>query len=134
MKRKVLKQVTAFILTATIVVGQPGIFAETNKVYAENAGINADDANIIRNDETGIPWILFHTVDGDIIIGREKRGLSIEWQKNYESFDINKLFSEEYEYIQKWEKDGKRGISVWEKDKAFECLKRVQRTVNHSKS
>ena len=74
-----------------------------------------------------IPWFLFHTIDGDIIMGWRKRVISIEWQKNYKPFDLNKLFGNED--VTKWEEDGKRGIHAWGEDKAYEYLKRVLKTV-----
>lgn len=75
-----------------------------------------------------IPWFLFHTIDGDIIMGWRKRVISIEWQENYKHFDMNKLFGEED--VTKWEKRGKRGIHAWGNDKAYEYLKKVLQTVN----
>lgn len=75
-----------------------------------------------------IPWFLFHTIDGDIIIGWRKRVISIEWQENYKPFDMNKLF--DTEDVTKWENGGKRGIHAWGNDKAYEYLKKVLETVN----
>ena len=75
-----------------------------------------------------IPWFLFHTIDGDIIMGWRKRVISIEWQKNYKPFDMEELFGTED--VTKWEEDGKRGIHAWGKDKAYEYLKKVLATVN----
>lgn len=75
-----------------------------------------------------IPWFLFHTIDGDIIMGWRKRVISIEWQENYKSFDMNKLFGTED--VTKWENGGKRGIHAWGNDKAYEYLKKVLDTVN----
>lgn len=75
-----------------------------------------------------IPWFLFHTIDGDIIMGWRKRVISIEWQENYKSFDMNELFSTED--VTKWESDGKRGIHAWSNEKAYEYLKKVLKNVN----
>ena len=75
-----------------------------------------------------IPWFLFHTIDGDIIMGWRKRVISIEWQENYKSFDMNKLFGNED--VTKWKKGGKRGIHAWGKEKAYEYLKKVLETIN----
>lgn len=75
-----------------------------------------------------IPWFLFHTIDGDIIMGWRKRVISIEWQENYKPFDINELFKAEN--VTKWEKDGKCGIHAWGEEKAFEYLKKVLKSVN----
>lgn len=75
-----------------------------------------------------IPWILFHTIDGDIIIGWRKHVISIEWQKNYKPFDINKLF--EKEDVTKWNENGKRGIHAWGNEKALQYLKKVLKAVN----
>lgn len=75
-----------------------------------------------------IPWFLFHTIDGDIVMGKRKRVISIEWQENYKSFDMNELFG--MEDVTKWEKDGKKGIHAWSDDKAYEYLKKVLDTVN----
>ena len=75
-----------------------------------------------------IPWFLFHTIDGDIIMGWRKRVISIEWQENYKSFDMEEFFGAED--TTKWEKNGKRGIHAWGKDKTYEYLKKVLNTVN----
>lgn len=75
-----------------------------------------------------IPWFLFHTIDGDIIMGWRKRVISIEWQENYKPFDMNKLFGTED--VTKWEDGGKRGIHAWGNDKAYEYLKKVLENVN----
>ena len=75
-----------------------------------------------------IPWFLFHTIDGDIIMGWRKRVISIEWQENYKSFDMDELFSEEE--VTKWDEAGKRGIHAWGKEKACEYLKKVLKEVN----
>ncbi len=75
-----------------------------------------------------IPWFLFHTIDGDIIMGWRKRVISIEWQENYKPFDMEKLFGKED--VTKWENNGKRGIHAWGKDKAYEYLSKVLKTVN----
>ena len=75
-----------------------------------------------------IPWFMFHTIDGDIIMGWRKRVISIEWQENYKPFDMNELFRTED--VTKWVNGGKRGIHAWGSDKAFEYLKKVLKTVN----
>lgn len=75
-----------------------------------------------------IPWILFHTIDGDIIIGWRKHVISIEWQENYKPFDMSELFSTED--VTKWEENGKRGIHAWGDEKAYEYLKKVLKAVN----
>lgn len=75
-----------------------------------------------------IPWFLFHTIDGDIIMGRRKRVISIEWQENYKPFDINELFGTEE--VTKWGNGRKRGIHAWGYDKAYEYLKKVLEAVN----
>ena len=79
-----------------------------------------------------IPWFLFHTIDGDIIMGWRKRVISIEWQENYKPFDMNELFGSED--VTKWEEGGKRGIHAWGKEKAYEYLKKALKTVNPSYS
>lgn len=79
-----------------------------------------------------IPWFLFHTIDGDIIMGWRKRVISIEWQENYKPFDMNELFGSED--VTKWEEGGKRGIHAWCKEKAYEYLKKALKTVNPSYS
>ncbi len=81
-----------------------------------------------REGNSHIPWFLFHTIDGDIIMGWRKRVISIEWQENYKPFDINELFGTED--VTKWENGGKRGIHAWDYDKAYEYLKKVLETVN----
>lgn len=75
------------------------------------------------NEYPYIPWFLFHTIDGDIIVGWRKRVISIEWQENYKKFDIEELFG--MENVTKWEKDGKRGIHAWGIEKAYEYLEKV---------
>lgn len=79
-----------------------------------------------------IPWILFHTVDGDIIIGWRKRVISIEWQENYKPFKMNIFRSHKGT---KWREKGKRGIHAYGDDKAIEYLKKVRKVVdpNYSK-
>lgn len=81
-----------------------------------------------RDCYSHIPWFLFHTIDGDIIMGWRKRVISIEWQENYKPFDMNELFSTED--VTKWEEGGKRGIHAWGKDKAYKYLKKVLDVVN----
>ncbi len=75
-----------------------------------------------------IPWFLFHTVDGDIIMGWRKNVISIEWQENYKLFDMSELFGTEN--VTKWKEDGKRGIHAWGEKKAYEYLKKVFEAVN----
>lgn len=75
-----------------------------------------------------IPWFLFHTIDGDIIMGWRKRVISIEWQENYKTFNLNELFNSED--VTKWEKDGKRGIHAWGDEKALEYLLKVRDKVS----
>ena len=75
-----------------------------------------------------IPWFLFHTIDGDIVMGWRKRVISIEWQGNYKPFDMKELFGEED--VTKWEEGEKRGIHAWGAEKAFEYLQKVRETVN----
>ena len=75
-----------------------------------------------------IPWFLFHTIDGDIKMGWRQRVITIEWQANYKPFDMAELFGTEY--VTKWEKNGKRGIHAWGKDKALQYLKKVLDKVN----
>lgn len=77
-----------------------------------------------------IPWLFFHTPDGDIIVGWRKRVISIEWQGNYKQFDMDELFG--IEDVTKWEENGKRGIHAWGREKAYEYLKNVRSTVNPS--
>lgn len=80
------------------------------------------------NDCSYIPWFLFHTIDGDIIMGWRKRVIFIEWQENYKPFDMNELFGAEN--VTKWEKGGKRGIHAWGEEKAYEYLEKVLKVVN----
>ena len=75
-----------------------------------------------------IPWFLFHTIDGDIIMGWRKRVISIEWQENYKPFNMKELFGQED--VTKWEEDGKRGIHAWGTEKAYEYLCKVRDAVN----
>jgi len=75
-----------------------------------------------------IPWFLFHTIDGDIIMGWRQRVISIEWQANYKPFDFDEMFKNEK--VTKWNKDGIRGIHACSKDDAFNYLKTVRESVN----
>lgn len=75
-----------------------------------------------------IPWFLFHTIDGDIIMGWRKRVISIEWQANYKPFNFYELFKGED--VTKWNKNGFRGIHAWSKDDAYKYLKKVRDSVN----
>ena len=75
-----------------------------------------------------IPWFLFHTIDGDIIMGWRKRVISIEWQANYKPFDFNELFKDEN--VTKWVEGGRRGIHAWSIEDAFRYLNTVLQTVN----
>ena len=77
---------------------------------------------------SSIPWFLFHTPDGDIIMGWRKRVISIEWQENYKAFDFNTLFAKED--VTKWYRGGKRGIHAWGESKAYDYLKMVREAVN----
>ena len=75
--------------------------------------------------------ILFHTIDGDIILSQTKKCISIEWQENFKPFDINKLFSNEN--VTKWEqvgKIGKRGIHAFGNNKVYEYLKKARDIVH----
>ncbi len=75
-----------------------------------------------------IPWFLFHTIDGDIIMGWRKRVISIEWQENYKPFNMDELFVTED--VTKWKRGGKRGIHAWGDNKAYEYLEKVLKAVN----
>lgn len=90
--------------------------------------------NGYSNDEyySHIPWFLFHTVDGDIIVGRRASVISIEWQENYKSFDMNELFGTEA--VVKWKDGGKCGIYACDQNKVREYLEKVLKTVNPSYS
>ena len=79
-------------------------------------------------DAPHIPWFLYHTPDGDIIVGWRKRVISLEWQENFKAFDFEKLFSSEN--ATKWQKNGKRGIHACGEDKAAEYLWKVLKAVN----
>ncbi len=79
-------------------------------------------------DAPYIPWFLYHTPDGDIIVGWRKRVISIEWQENFKPFDFEKLFGSEN--VIKWQENGKRGIYARGKDKAMEYLKKALKAVN----
>ena len=84
-----------------------------------------------------IPWFLFHTSDGDILIGWRKRVISIEWQENFKPFDMAIFNSEN---VTKWCGDAgisykriragtlptcaKRGIHAWGTEKAIEYLRK----------
>lgn len=79
-----------------------------------------------------IPWFLFHTIDGDIIMGWKESVISIEWQKNYKAFDMNELFG--CEDVTKWKEGGKRGIYACDEEKAYQYLFNVLKAVNPSYS
>ena len=71
-----------------------------------------------------IPWFLVHTRYGDIIIGKRKRVISIEWQENFKLFDMNELFASEN--VTKWSEKGKQGIHAWTINKAIVYLMKVK--------
>ena len=75
-----------------------------------------------------IPWFLFHTIDGDIIMGRKKHVISIEWQENFKAFNVNDVFREEK--ANKWKENGKQGICAWNEIQAYDYLVTVAKTVN----
>lgn len=75
-----------------------------------------------------IPWILFHTIDGDIIVGRRKRVISIEWQENFKPFDMYELFYTEK--VTKWRIGEKQGIHASNENMAYEYLKKVLNVVH----
>lgn len=97
------------------------------------------------NHKSRIPWFLFHTSDGDIIIGHkseEEDAISIEWQENFKTFNMAIFNSEKTD---KWQdsqtkserKKGnvipcyaKRGILADSEGKAFSYLKIVSLVVN----
>lgn len=74
-----------------------------------------------------IPWFLVHTKYGDIIIGKRKRVISIEWQENFKPFDMNELFASED--VTKWSENGKRGIHAWSTESAWNYLTRVNKAI-----
>lgn len=76
---------------------------------------------------SSIPWLLFHTPDGDIKMGWRKRVISIEWQENYKAFSLSELFGKED--VTKWDENGKRGIHAWGDDKCYEYLEKVFKVV-----
>ena len=94
-----------------------------------------------------IPWFLFHTSNGDILIGWRKRVISIEWQENFKPFDMAIFSSED---VTKWCGDigiqfkhfdsgilptnVKRGIHAWGVDKAIEYLRMVKDVVNSAET
>lgn len=75
-----------------------------------------------------IPWFLFRTIDGDIVMGRRKKVISIEWQSNYKSFDFNKLFLSEN--VTKWIDNKTRGIHAWSKEDAIRYLRLVVKSLH----
>lgn len=77
-----------------------------------------------------LPMILFHTIDGDIIMswGWRERMVSIEWKENYKPFDMQKIFREEH--VKKWDEHGLRGIHAWSDEKVVEYLEAVRKEVN----
>lgn len=77
-----------------------------------------------------IPWFLFHTVHGDIVMGWRKHVISIEWQSNFAPFNIEEMFKNED--VTKWESQGKRGIHAWGTEKAIEYLEKVRDFVKNS--
>jgi len=74
-----------------------------------------------------IPWFLVHTKYGDIVIGKRKRVISIEWQENFKPFDMNELFANED--VTKWSENGKCGIHAWSVENACKYLTRVNKAV-----
>ena len=85
------------------------------------------DGYVGKDRCSNIPWLLFHTKDGDIVIGWKKNVISIEWQKNYKSFSMKKLFDSEM--VIKWDGE-KKGIHASSNEKAREYLRKVMDVVN----
>lgn len=83
-------------------------------------------------DYSYIPWFLFHTIDGDIIIGHLKNSISIEWQENYKSFNFNNIFISEN--VTKWQDNGKRHICATDMPTAYKYLEKVVKAINPSYS
>jgi len=85
------------------------------------------------------PWLLFHTVNGDVEIGFRKRVISIEWKDNFKPFDMA-IFNGEQ--VTKWTangsfngdikpdttpKTGCRGIHAWSLKEAIKYLEIVKK-------
>lgn len=96
-------------------------------------------SNTYNNFEAHIPWFLFHTPDGDILIGSRGGDIFIEWQENFKPFDMS-IFNDEE--VKKWcssgdiynpveegttPNNGKRGIHAPSIQKAYEYLKKVKK-------
>lgn len=75
-------------------------------------------------------WILFHTNEGDILIGSYKNTFYLEWQKNYKPFSFQELFSSEE--VKKFEIVGTRGIMALSLEKAANYLYTVLCHVNNT--
>lgn len=75
------------------------------------------------------PWILFHTIDGDIVIGSNTRisSIRIEWRNNYSSFDIDNIFRDEDVSIE--ENNGNYIITAQDIDYALKYLYMVQNAI-----
>lgn len=76
-----------------------------------------------RKPYSHLPWFLFHTIDGDITIGRCEFSISIEWMENYRYFDMQKVFGEDADKI--IDKTRGRRIHVAKVDDACEYIKKV---------
>ena len=75
------------------------------------------------------PWILFHTIDGDIVIGSNTRisSIRIEWRNNYSSFDIDNIFRDEDISIE--ENNGNYIITAQDIDYALKYLCMVRNAI-----
>lgn len=84
--------------------------------------------NRSKSDSDKAPWFMFHTPDGDIVIGPCQNHISVEWQDNYKSFDIFHIFNDR---TVSWQRGQKRGVTVTSRNKAFEYIKTVRDFVEH---
>lgn len=72
------------------------------------------------------PWFLFHTPIGDIKIGWRKRVINITFMANFVDFSMDIFHKED---VTKYVENGERTIHAWSKDKMYDYLCIVQRTV-----
>ncbi len=76
-----------------------------------------------------ISRILFHTIDGDIIISNisHNNNFKIEWQNNYKKFDVLNIFEDIKSVVVT--ADGVTSITTWGIDKAIKYLLEVRKAV-----
>lgn len=79
------------------------------------------------------PWILFHTIDGDIVLGSnwKPNHIRIEWKKNYAPFEADRIFSNMNISVE--ENNGSHIVIAPNKKLAIAYLSLVRDSLTHNK-